>query len=158
MPADITTILNAMKSALESAYPTVPVLVKARDAAGSGKVPAPGWMPGDPVPAHVLSELEAETIDSSGTFELVTVTYPVVVEAVFTGAPQPWNDDPDVRQRRIELMNLFYRNDVAGFPSNCFDSRYQPLPVYAGNDKGTVMISGQKFDFTIDLARPGADV
>ncbi len=155
MPADITAVLAAMKAVLEATYSTIPVLVKARSAGEPGKVPASGWMPGDPCPSHVLSELEPEHVDESASFEIITLGYPVALEAVFTGAPQPWDDDPDVRQRRIELMNLFYKDSVTGFPSNVFDARYKTLPVYAGNPEENVMISAQIFTYTLSLPRPG---
>lgn len=155
MPADITTILNAMKAALEAAYPTISVLVKAKPAHEPGKAPMPGWMPGDPCPAHVLSAIDAETPDESASFEQITLGYPVVLEAVFDAAPQPWDDNPDVRTRRVELEYLFYQNGVAGMPANAFDVRYKPLPVYAGNPEETVMISAQMFTYTINLPRPG---
>lgn len=153
--ADITTILSAMRAVLEAAYPTISVLVKARSATEPGKVPASGWMPGDPCPAHVLSELEPETVDAVGTFELVSLGYPVALEAVFPAAPQPWDDDPDVRTRRVELMNLFF-TVPSGFPANVVDPRMLALPVYAGNPEESVMISALKFTYTLVLARPGA--
>jgi hypothetical protein len=77
------------------------------------------------------------------------------VEYCKAGAPKSWVDDPDIRQKRIELMNLFYTEGVPGMPANEFSAAYKTLPVYAGNEAGDVVVSAQIFTYTIFLPRPG---
>lgn len=155
MSAEITQILDAVKTALEGAYPTIPVLVKANPATGSGRNPMPGWTPGSALPCFVVTEIGEERVDQSASFELITLGYPVTIEYLKAGAPQNWADDPEVRTKRIELEDLLYQNGVAGIPSNVFDTRFATLPVYQPNEAQDVVASGIVIVYTLNRPRPG---
>lgn len=155
MEEEVTQILEAMRTALLAEYPDIPVLVKAASAAHAERPVMPGWVKGSALPSFVISSLDPETIDTSGSFELVSVSYPVVVEWCRSGPPANYPNDPDTRQKRITLMEMFYRNTVTGFPASVFDGRYRPLGVYSGNEEGNVVISAQMFTYTLTAARPG---
>lgn len=148
--------MDAIKTALLAEYPTIPVLIKAASAGAPGKIPQPGWTAGSQVPCFCISELDAEKVDQSATFELITLGYPVVVEFVKSSAPKGWLDDPDVRTKRIELEDLLYTNGLAGIPANVFDVRFGTLPVYAGNAAEDVVISAVVLTYTLTRARPDA--
>lgn len=155
MPAEITEILDAVKVALETAYPDIPVRVKAKPATEPGKLPAPGYTVGSKIPCFIVTEWNAERVDESASFELITLGYPVTIEYLKAAAPENWADDPDVRTKRIELEDLLYRNGVAGVPANVFDVRFATLPVYQSNEAENAVASGVVFVYTLQRARPG---
>ncbi len=155
MAQDITLILEAVKTAIEGAYPAIPAIVKAAAATEGGKAPSPGWTPGTALPCFIISELAAEKVDEVASFQNVTLGYPVVIEYCKSAAPKNWADDPDVRDKRVELEDLLYRIGVAGVPASVFDVRFSSLPVYQPNGASDVVCSGILMLYTLNHLRPG---
>ncbi len=158
MATDITLILEAVKGAVEGAYPGIPVIVKAAGATEGGKAPQPGWTPGTALPCFIVSELAAEKVDEVPSFQNVSLGYPVVVEYCKSAAPKNWADDPDIRDKRIALEDLLYRIGVSGVPASVFDVRFGSLPVYQPNGAGDVVCSGVLLLYTLNHTRPGRAV
>lgn len=156
MSAPITVILNAVEAALVAAYPDIPVRVKAKAATEPGKFPAPGYTVGSKIPCFIVTEGDAERVDESASFEVITLGYPVTVEYLKAAAPENWADDPDVRDKRLELEEMFYESGVPGIPSSVFDVRFASLPIYRPNEAENAVASGVVLVYTLQRTRPGS--
>jgi hypothetical protein len=116
MSADATVILAAVKTALESAYPTIPVRVRKGRPGPGMESPLCGLKAGDDGTVFVVSCAGPEPTETQATFEHVSVNYPVNVSYVKPAEASPGlhEDDDDTRQKRAAIRNLLYRPTLTG--------------------------------------------
>ncbi len=132
MAADATDILEAVRLALEAAFPAVLVRVRKGKPGPGMESPLCGLAAGDALPAFVLSCQGPEECETSPSFEHVSVRYPVHVAYVkdAEAAPGRTVEDPDVRETRRAVRGLLYRPYLPG-ATRVFHAGYAAGPVYS---------------------------
>lgn len=162
MPADATTVLNAVEAALATPFPGTAVRQSKRRAA-DGRQLQGGWTEGYPTPCLVLSCAEPERVDDAPSFETVSVRYFVLIEYVkaaeakvaeFPGKPPAVVEDAELRDVREALRQTLYKPSLAGV-GRLFDTRVQTRGVYDPAGGGKLVATGIVFGFNLWETRPG---
>ncbi len=165
MSSDATQILAAVVSELAALYPDLDadgaIYVKKREAA-HGKQLWGGWTQGMKLPCLIVTEGVPEPIDKYGSFDEVSVGYPILIEyAKATAAKVPSGDTPtegaedsDIRDNRQTTRRTIYRPALPGL-TFIIDVEMTSKPPYeiGGGNVGTV--SGQVYRF--ETWEPRAD-
>ena len=164
--ADGTVLLNAVQTAILGLYnPSIPTIISREEASRGKPKRLTGWTAGYPSTCFILSLNGPEEVDGTlgATFENMVVRYWVAAEYLKpieqaipnnSGGPPGVLDDPDVRNKRFDLLNLLYTQYVTGV-SNLFDTRAKPGPVYQQTLDDRVITSMCKYLFDLHNPRPG---
>lgn len=156
MPSDMTQVINAIVAEVEDLYPTIPVFRSKRP--GVSKPPGDaGWNLGTVSTAFVVSGIESENVDSTGTFEQVSVGYKVLIEYIKpaekvvtgeSGRPPRVAEDSDVRDVRQAIRRRIYKPQLGAIPSVSNVSN-RPSAAYDWAGGNTLVASGQLFEFEL---------
>lgn len=167
--ADATVLLTAVRTAIAGLgyEPAIPCVNPSKEEAGIGRARKAGWTAGYPATCFVLSLNGPEEVDDNlgTTFEYMVNRYWVAVEYLKpieqaivdnqTGPPAVL-DDPDVRNKRFDLINLLYTQYLTGV-SNLYDTRVKPGKVYQQIDADQRIVTSMcKYLFLLHNPRPGA--
>lgn len=158
MPADMTTVIDDIAAEVADLYPGYQVLTSKRPA-GDGPQGSAGWNEGSNSTCFVISGLEPESVDDSGTFDDVSVLYKVLVEYVKpyekkvdtnAGRPPRVVEDADVRDKRQAIRRRIYKPELTNLPS-VGNVKNRPMRAYgsAGGANTSLLASGQVFEFEV---------
>ena len=183
MAANATALMSAISAELIAAFPTLDncptrVYLSKRQVAG-GKPPLGGWIAGFQPPAFVLSMNDEEIIDKYGTFELISVTYGLLVEyckqtqAKVTSKEYPPNfnpnsvadgpaigrEDPQVRDVKQAIRQAIYKPSAPyqtgqDLTQNMVDVELRSKRTYEVDGSQSVIAVGMTFWFTLWEPRP----
>ncbi len=111
-----TTIIDAITSTIEAAYPDVKVYQRKGPPGRDPSDPSAGWTPGMIAPCFVISMADEEPVDEYGSFETVTVGYPGQISYVKPAAQEPgqWQEDPTIRTIQEDVRQLLYMPWLVG--------------------------------------------
>lgn len=160
MEPDATLILEQIAAELADLYPTIEVKIRKRESA-NGKQLFGGWTEGFPLPCLVVSEGTPEPIDKYGSFEEISVGYPVLVEYVKATAanvpgsatPTEGAEDQDIREKRQQIRQRLYKPALAPLPFIVDVDMISKPPYDIGASKNAV-VSGQIYRFETWEVRP----
>lgn len=156
MPADMTQVIDAVVTELEDLYPTIPVFKSKRPSVSKPPGDA-GWNLGSVSTCFVVSGLDDENVDSTGTFEQVSVGYKVLIEYIKpaekvvtgeAGRPPRVAEDLDVRNKRQEIRRRIYKPQLGAIPS-VSNVANRPKVAYDWAGGNTLVASGQLFEFEL---------
>jgi len=142
MPANATSIMDAMAGFLNGLYPNIPVVEAKDDPGPDPHSPLAGWRPGQSTTCFVVSIEEPEPVDEGiASFEEIFVRYKMVITYVKPAAAEPgrWNEDPDIRDKRQTIRDAIYKPTFARV-AGVFDIRYASDRVYEVMDMQPMMI------------------
>jgi hypothetical protein len=168
---DVTILLSYFQATIAALFPALPAPILTKNAARDGKQREGGYAEGFNITggAFVVSCCEGDIIDKgAATFEVISRQYPVIVEYVKRlanastvtapgSAPAEILEDPDVRQKRTELINNLFIMTTTAVP-NMYDVRPPRMgKTYSLTaDTKTIMISPTTYLCTLINPRPGA--
>lgn len=162
MPADMTQVIDAIAAEVADLYPTIAIIKSKRPSVSKPPGDA-GWNLGTASTAFVISGLETENVDATGTFEEVSVGYKVLIEYIKpaektvageTGRPPRVAEDPDVRDKRQAIRRRIYKPQLGSIPS-VSNVANRPSVAYDWTGGTTLVASGQLFEF--ELYEPRAE-
>lgn len=153
MPADATLLFANVAAVVQATFPGKTVYTSKRQAA-RGKNLSGGWTEGYVTPCFIISECDPERIDEDGTFELVSVRYPILIEfvksvqtALASGqTPTAIVEDPEFRDVRAALRAALYQPQLLAV-ANIIDISDTPRPVYDPAGEGKLVASGTIFSY-----------
>lgn len=162
MSADATDLMDAVAAELADLYPTIPVYTSKRSASRD-RYPMGGYQPGYASTCFVVSMADAEPIDDIGSFEEVSVGYPIVVEYIkpamqkvtgSTSGNPSVVEDPDIRDKRKAIRQRLYKPRIAAI-GTIVDIKHTNLrPGDTVADNKPLVVAGQVFTFTLWESRP----
>jgi hypothetical protein len=164
MPADMTSVLDAIESELNTLYPTIPV-IQSKRAANDGSAKDAGLNIGSPLTCFVISGDETENVDEEGTFDLVSVGYSILIEYIKPAEQQVTSipnrpprvvEDSDVRDKRQAIRQLIYKPQLTGSLGVVGNVKNRPATPYQTAGGDMALCSGQVFEF--ELYETRADV